>query len=63
VASGVVFALVIALFFSLYQKIYSPTINAEEMEKQRLLEYASRFKLSPPRAGDFQSYRARDVKY
>jgi DNA-binding CsgD family transcriptional regulator/MFS family permease len=47
VASGVVFALVIALFFSLYQKIYSPTINAEEMEKQRLLEYASRFKLSP----------------
>ena len=47
VASGIVFALVIALFFSLYQKIYSPIINVEEMEKQRLLEYASRFKLSP----------------
>lgn len=46
VASGVVFALVIALFFSLYQKIYSPIINAEEMEKQRLSEYASRFKLT-----------------
>ncbi|MGI6071565.1 MAG: LuxR C-terminal-related transcriptional regulator [Lachnospiraceae bacterium] len=47
VVSGIVFALVIVLFFSLYHKIYSPTINAEDMEKQRLLEYASRFKLSP----------------
>ncbi len=47
VASGVVFALVIALFFSLYQKSYSPIIHAEETEKQRLQEYASRFKLSP----------------
>jgi len=47
VASAVVFILVIALFFSLYQKIYSPIINAEELEKQRLLEYTSRFKLSP----------------
>jgi DNA-binding CsgD family transcriptional regulator len=47
VASCVVFALVIALFFSLYQKIYSPVITAEEIEKQRLLEYAGRFKLSP----------------
>lgn len=46
VASGAVFALVIALFFSLYQKIYSPTITAQEMEKQQLLEYASRFHLS-----------------
>ena len=46
VASGVVFALVIALFFSLYQKIYSPTITAQEMEKQQLLEYANRFHLS-----------------
>ncbi|NLM15125.1 MAG: hypothetical protein GX218_04635 [Clostridiaceae bacterium] len=47
VASCVVFALVIALFFALYQKIYSPVLNAEEIEKQRLLKYANRFKLSP----------------
>lgn len=46
VVSGVVFALVIALFFSLYQKIYSPIINAEDKEKQRLSEYSSRFGLS-----------------
>ena len=44
VVSGVVFALAIALFFSLYQKIYSP--NAEEIEKRRLAEYASRFGFS-----------------
>ncbi len=47
VASCVVFVLVIALFFALYQKIYSPVLNAEEIEKQRLLKYANRFKLSP----------------
>lgn len=47
VACSIVFILVIALFFSLYQKIYSPIINSEDMEKQRLYEYASRFKLSP----------------
>jgi len=39
VVSGVVFALAIALFFSLYQKIY--TLNSEEIEKRRLAEYAS----------------------
>ncbi|HHW95563.1 MAG TPA: hypothetical protein GX736_06525 [Mogibacterium sp.] len=45
--SGIVFALVIVLFFSLYQKLYSTIVNVEEMEKQRLLEYANRFNLSP----------------
>lgn len=44
--TGIVFALVIALFFPLYQKIYSPVINAEEIEKRRSAEYANRYKLS-----------------
>lgn len=44
--TGIVFALVIVLFFSLYQKIYSPIINAEEIEKKRLAQYANRYKLS-----------------
>lgn len=46
IVSGVFFALVIALFFPLYQKIYSPVINTEEMEKRRLSEYGGRFGLS-----------------
>ncbi len=46
VVSGVAFALVIALFFTLYQKIYSPIINTEEIEKRRLSEYSSHFGLS-----------------
>lgn len=37
----------IVLFFSLYQKLYSTIVNVEEMEKQRLLEYANRFNSSP----------------
>jgi DNA-binding CsgD family transcriptional regulator/MFS family permease len=45
--TGIVFALVIALFFPLYQKFYSPIINAEEIEKRRLAKYANRYKLSP----------------
>ena len=46
VVSGATFALVIALFFPLYQKIYSPIINTEEIEKQRLSAYSSHFGLS-----------------
>lgn len=44
--SGVVFALVIALFFPLYQRFYSPVISTEEIEKRRLSEYASQYGLS-----------------
>lgn len=46
VVSGAAFALVIALFFPLYQKIYSPIINTEEIEQKRLSEYSSHFGLS-----------------
>lgn len=46
VLSGVVFMLVIALFFLLYQKLYGSATNPEEAEKQRLTEYASRFGMS-----------------
>ncbi|MGI5854130.1 MAG: LuxR C-terminal-related transcriptional regulator [Bacillota bacterium] len=46
IVSGVFFALVIALFFPLCQKIYSPTVNTEEMEMRRLSEYGGRFGLS-----------------
>ncbi len=44
--SGAVFAIVIVLFFPLYQRLYSPVINAQEIEKRRLSEYASRFGLT-----------------
>ena len=44
--SSVVFMLVIALFFLLYQKLYGSVTNPEEAEKHRLTEYASRFGMS-----------------
>lgn len=46
VLSGVVFILVIALFFLLYQKLYSSITSPEEAEKRRLTEYVNRFGLS-----------------
>jgi DNA-binding CsgD family transcriptional regulator len=46
VLTGAVFMLVIVLFFLLYQKLYTPMVSAEEMEQQRLTEYAHRYGLS-----------------
>jgi len=46
VFSGFVFALMFVFFLPLYQKLYSPVINAEEREQHRLEEYAKRFALS-----------------
>jgi DNA-binding CsgD family transcriptional regulator len=46
VLSGTVFALVIGLFFLLYQKLYNPVTSPEEAEKRRQMEYVSRFGLS-----------------
>ncbi|MGI5936277.1 MAG: hypothetical protein ACOX7I_05715 [Oscillospiraceae bacterium] len=46
VLSGAVFALLIVLFFLLYQKLYAPIVSAEVVEQQRLAEYARRFGLS-----------------
>ncbi len=45
--SGAVFALIIVLFFPLYQKLYSSVANPLEAEKQRFTEYAARFGFSP----------------
>ncbi|MCE5236424.1 MAG: LuxR C-terminal-related transcriptional regulator [Clostridiaceae bacterium] len=46
VAAAIVFALVIAFFFPLYQKLYASPVSPEEMERQRFIEYVSRFGLS-----------------
>jgi DNA-binding CsgD family transcriptional regulator/MFS family permease len=46
ILSGAVFVLVIALFFVLYQKLYTAAISPEEAEKRRLSEYVHRFGLS-----------------
>lgn len=46
VLSSTVFALVIGLFFLLYQKLYNPVTSPEEAEKHRQMEYVSRFGLS-----------------
>lgn len=46
VLSSTVFALVIVLFFLLYQKLYNPVTSPEEAEKRRQMEYVSRFSLS-----------------
>ncbi len=46
VLSGIVFALVIGLFFLLYQRLYNPITSPEEAEKCRQMEYVSRFGLS-----------------
>ena len=44
--SGVVYMLVIALFFLLYQKLYVSITSPEAAEKRRLTEYINRFGLS-----------------
>ena len=44
--SGVVYAIVIVLFFLLYHKLYSSVTNPEEAEKHRLEEYVHRYGLS-----------------
>lgn len=46
VLSGTVFAVVIVLFFSLYQKLYNPITKPEETEKDRQMKYVSRYGLS-----------------
>ena len=46
VFSAVVFIIVIAVFFSPYQKLYTSITNSEEMDRLRLVEYAARFGLS-----------------
>ncbi len=46
VLSGVVYAIVIALFLLLYQKLYITIASPEEAEKRRLTEYVNRFGLS-----------------
>lgn len=46
VLSGVVYMLVIALFFLLYQKLYVSITSPEAAEKRRLAEYVNRFGLS-----------------
>lgn len=46
VLSGVVYMLVIALFFLLYQKLYVSITSPEAAEKLRLTEYVNRFGLS-----------------
>lgn len=46
VFSGIIFAVVIALFFPLYQKLYAPAINTEESERRKFTEYAASFALS-----------------
>jgi DNA-binding CsgD family transcriptional regulator len=46
VFSGAVFALVIAFFFLLYQKLYAPVASPEEMERQRFTQYVTHFGLS-----------------
>jgi DNA-binding CsgD family transcriptional regulator len=44
--SGLVFVLVIALFFLLYQKMYASVLSFEEMERRRLTTYVNHFGLS-----------------
>ena len=46
VLAGIVFALVIASFFPLYQKLYAPPVNPEDAEQQRLEQYVTHFCLS-----------------
>lgn len=46
VLSGIIFVLVIALFFLLYQKLYASVVNPEELERQRFEEYVVRFGFS-----------------
>lgn len=46
VFSGVLFVLIVVLFFSLYQKLYTPAANSEELERRRFEAYAARFGLS-----------------
>lgn len=46
VLSGVVFIFVIALFFLLYQKLYSQSVSPEEAEARKLAEYVHHFSLS-----------------
>lgn len=55
ILSGAVYALVIALFFLLYHKLYNSATNPEEAEKRRLAEYVNRFGLSA-REQDIFSY-------
>lgn len=46
VVAAIIFALVITLFFPLYQKLYASAASPEEAEQQRFAEYVSRFGLS-----------------
>lgn len=46
VISGAVFVLVIALFFVLYQKLYTVVVSPEELEQKRFAEYSARFGFS-----------------
>lgn len=45
-AAAAIFILVIAFFFPLYQKLYSPDAGPEEAERRRFAEYVSCFGLS-----------------
>jgi DNA-binding CsgD family transcriptional regulator len=46
VISGAVFVAVIALFFVLYQKLYTSVATPEELERKRFAEYSARFGFS-----------------
>lgn len=46
VAAAIIFALIVPLFFQLYQKLYTSVVCPEELERQRFEEYVSRFGLS-----------------
>lgn len=46
IISGIVFVLLIVLFFMLYQKLYASVVNSEELERQRFEEYVARFGFS-----------------
>lgn len=46
ILSGINFAIVIGLFFLLYQKLYNTLTSPEEAEKRRQMEYVNRFGLS-----------------
>jgi DNA-binding CsgD family transcriptional regulator len=46
VVAGIIFALVVALFFPLYQMLYATVTSPEEKEQHRFAEYVARFGFS-----------------
>lgn len=46
VISGLLFAVIIVLFFQLYQKLYNPTMSPEDVEKQMQIQYVNGFGMS-----------------